>query len=73
MVKGNDSDPSVIRKLDKRHQERHIHTVEKYGKGSVMVCGCFWAGGLGPLSFLEGFQTIYLNAYVNFLSKGFNP
>ncbi|KAI8391680.1 uncharacterized protein BYT42DRAFT_629540 [Radiomyces spectabilis] len=43
----------------------------KYGKGSIMVWGCFWEGGLGPLVTLTGNvdQVKYVDCLTNrFLS-----
>ncbi|OAD69955.1 Homeodomain-like DNA binding domain-containing transcription factor [Phycomyces blakesleeanus NRRL 1555(-)] len=70
------SKPKLTRQQKKtqrgeRYQESHTLTKEKYGKGSVMVWGCFSAGGIGPLSFIE--ESVYHAAYVNCQSKNFNP
>ncbi|OAD67223.1 hypothetical protein PHYBLDRAFT_67357 [Phycomyces blakesleeanus NRRL 1555(-)] len=59
--------PCFEAKLNPRTEEEPAAEVWKRSKDGV---GFFWAGGLGPLSFLEGF--IDQDAYVNCLSKDFN-
>ncbi|OAD65669.1 hypothetical protein PHYBLDRAFT_119888, partial [Phycomyces blakesleeanus NRRL 1555(-)] len=71
MVKGNDSDASVICKTRERFQQRHIFPTVKFGKGSVTVCGCFWTGGSRPLVALEG--SVNKDVYVDCLSNDFDP
>ena len=36
-----------------------------------MIWGCFWAGGFGPLAFVDGF--VDQDAYINILAKKFMP
>ena len=70
-IVGNDGGARVLRRIGERYQERHVVTTVKFGKGSVMVWGCFWAGGLGPLVVMEG--SVDQDAYVNCLAKHFIP
>ena len=41
------------------------------GKGSIMIWGCFWAGGFGPLAFVDG--SVDQDAYINILARKFMP
>jgi transposase len=52
-VMGNDGGVRVLRKVNERYEERHIVSTVKFGKGSVMIWGCFWAGGVGPLKVMD--------------------
>lgn len=70
-VTGNDAGARVIRKQGERYKESNILQTDKFGKGSVMVWSCFWAGGLGPLVILE--ENVNQDVYVNLLSKNFIP
>ncbi|CEP16822.1 hypothetical protein [Parasitella parasitica] len=48
-VNGSDGRIRVIRKEGKRFSPYHVHKTVKFGNGSIMIWGCFWAGGLGPI------------------------
>ncbi|KAG1455442.1 hypothetical protein G6F56_007063 [Rhizopus delemar] len=54
-----------------RYRNKFILPTFKFGKGSVMVWGCFWAGGLGQLMTLKG--SVDQDKYVNCLSQEFLP
>ncbi|KAF1797684.1 hypothetical protein FB192DRAFT_1263994, partial [Mucor lusitanicus] len=41
------------------------------GSGSVMIWGCFWEGGLGPLVVMKG--SINQEGYISCLSNHFLP
>jgi len=71
MVVGNDGGVRVIRKEGERYLAQHILHTHKFGKGSVMVWGCFWAGGIGPLATLTG--TVDQDKYVDCLATHFLP
>ncbi|CEP14482.1 hypothetical protein, partial, partial [Parasitella parasitica] len=43
----------------------------KFGKGSIMLWGCFWYGGIGPLVALMG--KIDQDVYVSCLANNFLP
>lgn len=62
----------MIRKAVERYSlDEHIKLVTKFGKGSVMLWGCFWAGGFGPLVFVDG--SMNQDAHVNLLAKNVPP
>ena len=63
-LRHNDGGVRVIRKKGERYHS-------KFGKGSVMVWGCFWSGGLGPLVTLKG--SVDQDKYVDCLSQKFLP
>ena len=71
MIVGNDGSIRVARKEGERYLDQHILHTYKFGKGSVMVWGCFWAGGIGPLVTLTG--NIDQDKYVNCLADHFLP
>ncbi|KAG0162793.1 hypothetical protein DFQ30_001263, partial [Apophysomyces sp. BC1015] len=50
----NDAGVRMLRKYGDRYQERHIVETRKFGVGSAIVWGYFWAGGLGPLVVMDG-------------------
>lgn len=54
-----------------RCEDRHVIGTHRFGIGSVMVWGCFWAGGLGPLITLKG--NIGQNRYIDCLAGHFLP
>ncbi|OAD81432.1 Homeodomain-like DNA binding domain-containing transcription factor [Phycomyces blakesleeanus NRRL 1555(-)] len=54
VLEGNDGGARAIRKVGERFKEENIIEGTKWGKGSVMIWSCFWAGGFGPLVFLDG-------------------
>ena len=60
-----------MRKPGERYNSDHIVPTTKWGKGSVMIWSCFWAGGFGPLVFCEG--NVDQDAYVDILAKSFMP
>jgi transposase len=70
-VEGYYGGARVLRMVGERYEERHITPTTKWGKGSVMVWSCFWAGGFGPFVFVDGSVDQY--AYVNVLSEKFLP
>ncbi|KAG1443513.1 hypothetical protein G6F56_010648 [Rhizopus delemar] len=63
-LKHNDGGVKVIRKMDERYRNKFILPTFKFGKGSVMVWGCFWAGDLGPSVTLKG--SVDQDKYVNY-------
>ena len=71
MLVGNDGGIRVVRKAGERYLEQHVLHTHKFGKGSIMVWGCFWAGGLGPLVTLTG--TVNQEKYVDCLANNFLP
>ena len=70
-VQGSDGRVRVIRKEGERYHPNLVMKTVKFGNGSVMVWGCFWAGGLGPLVTMKG--NINQEAYINCLSNNFLP
>lgn len=70
-VQGSDGRVRVIRKEGERYHPDMVKKTVKFGNGSVMIWGCFWAGGLGPLVVMKG--TINQEAYINCLSNHFLP
>ncbi|OBZ81154.1 Transposable element Tc1 transposase [Choanephora cucurbitarum] len=44
----------VIRQQCQAYKEEFTVPTEKFDKGSVMLWGCFWRGGAGPLVFVDG-------------------
>lgn len=70
-VEGYDGGARVLRKVGERYQAEHIKPTSKWGKGNVMIWGCFWSGGFGPLVFID--QTVNQDAYINILSNKFLP
>jgi hypothetical protein len=70
-IVGNDGGARVLRMEGERFQERHIKETVKFGKGSVMVWGCFWAGGVSPLVVVE--DTMNQDSYVKILADHFLP
>lgn len=70
-VEGYDGGARVTRKAGERYNIEHIKSVSKFGQGSVMLWGCFWAGGFGPLVFVDGAMS--QDAYVNLLAENFLP
>ena len=58
----------VIRKFKERYEERNTIPTVKFGCGSVMVWGCFWGGGFGPLKVID-VGTVNQDEYVNILAK----
>lgn len=70
-VEGYQGGARVLRKVGERYEERHVVSTTKWGNGSVMVWGCFWAGGFGPLVFING--TVKQEDYVNILAQKFHP
>ena len=58
----------VLRKTGERYEDRHCLSTVKWGGGSVMVWGCFWRGGFGPLVVCpEG--TLNQEKYIEILSE----
>jgi hypothetical protein len=70
-VKGYGERARVLCKVGERYHLQHIVPTKKLGKGSVMIWSCFWAGGFGPLVFIDG--NVDQDAYVNILSHMFLP
>ncbi|CEG78709.1 hypothetical protein RMATCC62417_13277 [Rhizopus microsporus] len=71
IVMGNDSFGKVISKEGERYQEHYIMPTLKFGKGSMMVWGCFWPGGYGPLVTLK--DSVDQAAYTKCLEDHFLP
>ena len=70
-VEGYGGGTRVFRKVGERYQPQHIVPTTKWGKGSVMIWSCFWAGGFGPLVFID--SSVDQDAYFNILSQKFLP
>lgn len=70
-LRHNDGGVRVIRKRGDRLRSKYVLPTFKFGKGSIMVWGCFYGGGLGPLVTLKG--SVNQDAYVNCLSQKFLP
>ena len=70
-LRHNDGGARVFRKIGERLKKRFVLPTFKFGKGSVMVWGCFWAGGLGPLVTMTG--DINQDKYVQCLSDHYVP
>ncbi len=64
---GNDGKRRVWRKPNTALLERNLNPTVKHGGGSVMVWGCFSAGGVGSLEFIEG--NMDSTMYVDILKK----
>lgn len=71
VVVGNDGGTKVIRKKGERYLDEHILHTHKFGKGSIMVWGCFWFGGIGPLVTMTG--TVNQEKYIDCLANHFLP
>ncbi|OAD68942.1 Homeodomain-like DNA binding domain-containing transcription factor [Phycomyces blakesleeanus NRRL 1555(-)] len=69
VLERNDGGARAIRKVGERFKEENIIEGTKWGKGSVMIWSCFWAGGFGPLVFLDG--NVNQDQYVNTLAQNF--
>ncbi|CEP06819.1 hypothetical protein [Parasitella parasitica] len=48
-VNGSDGRIRVFRKEGERLSPDHVHKIVKFGNVSILIWGCFWAGGLGPI------------------------
>jgi transposase len=70
-LRHNDGGVRIIRKKEERLLDQHVLPTWKFGKGSVMVWGCFWAGGLGPLVTIEG--KVDQEKYIDCLKTNFLP
>ena len=70
-LNGSDGRVRVIRKKGERFSPNHVRKSVKFGVGSVMIWGCFGAGGVGPLVTMKG--SIDQEAYVSCLSNHFLP
>jgi transposase len=70
-LRHNDGGIRVIRKKGEKLPNQHVIPTWKFGQGSVMVWGCFWAGGLGTLVTLKG--KIDQEKYIECLSQEFLP
>jgi hypothetical protein len=70
-VFGYDGKPKVLRKQGERYESCHLLRTVKYGGGTLMVWSCFWAGGNGPLVFVDG--NMNHDSYVDCLSQQFLP
>jgi hypothetical protein len=62
---------TALRKQGERYESCHLLRTVKYGGGSLMVWSCFWAGGYGPLVFVDG--NMNQDSYVDCLSQKFLP
>ncbi|KAG2206526.1 hypothetical protein INT47_008543 [Mucor saturninus] len=65
-VTGSDGGARVIRKVGERYQERNVIPTTKWGGGGVMIWGCFYKGGFGSLTKIDG--TVNQEEYVNILA-----
>ena len=70
-VEGYRGGARVVRKAGERYQADHVVSTTDWGEGSVMIWGCCWAGGVGPLAFVDG--SVDQDAYINILAKKFMP
>lgn len=66
---GHAGAPRVIRKEGQRYDAKNVVSTTKWGVGSVMVWGCFWGGGFGPLWFFE--KSVDQDEYIDCLSKNY--
>lgn len=64
-IEGYDGGARVLIKAGERYLPQHVKPTTKWGKVSVMLWSCFWAGGFGPLVFTDG--AVDQDAYVNIL------
>ena len=58
----SDTDQFVWREPNKRLDPKHIEGTFKFGKGSVLVWGCFSSKGLGDLVFIDVIMDKWLAA-----------
>ena len=67
-VSGNDRTPLVLRKEGDRYESCHTLLSVKFGDSSLMVWSCFWAGGLGPLVFIDDNmnQKLYIEVLLQY-------
>ncbi|CEP16228.1 hypothetical protein, partial, partial [Parasitella parasitica] len=70
-VNGSDGRIRVIHKEGGRFSPDHFLKTVKFGNGSIMIWGCFWAGGLGPIAIMKG--SVNQDVYVDCLSNHFLP
>lgn len=70
-VIGADGGVRVLRRVGERYKEELTVPTTKFGKGGVMVWGCFWKGGVGPLVAVDG--TMNQAKYIEVLSENFQP
>lgn len=66
-VEGYDGRARVIREVGERYNTEHIKPASKSGEGNVMLWGCFWVGGVGPLAFVDSSMNQDTNVAENFL------
>lgn len=52
-------------------KKKHVIGIRKYGNGSEVIWGCFWAGDLGSLATLKG--NIGQDRYIDCLAEHFLP
>ena len=50
---GHNGKPKILRKQGKCYESCRPPRTVKYGVGSLTVWSCFWAGGYGPLIFVD--------------------
>lgn len=65
----SDGRTKVWRETQEKYLPACLRPVIQGGGGSIMVWGCFWYGGLGPLIILDG--AVDQTAYVNTLARHF--
>ncbi|CEP19521.1 hypothetical protein [Parasitella parasitica] len=70
-VNGSHGRIRVIRKEGERFSPDHVHKTMKFVNGFIMIWGCFWAGGLGPIVTMKG--SVDQDVYVDCLSNHFLP
>jgi hypothetical protein len=70
-VNGSDRRTRVNHKEGERFSPDHLLKTVKFGNGSIMIWGCFWTGGLGPIVTMKG--GVDQDVYVNCLSNHFLP
>jgi hypothetical protein len=70
-VDGSDGRTRVLRKVGERYEEQHTVETRKYKGGGVIIWSCFWAGGFGPLVFVDG--SIDQEKYIDTLAQEFHP
>ena len=63
---------NVLCRVEERYYLQLIVPMTKWGKRSVIIWSCFWAGGSEPLIFTDG-NNADQDAYVYILSQRFLP
>ncbi|CEP14303.1 hypothetical protein [Parasitella parasitica] len=70
-IVGNDGGARVLRKEGERYDSNHVIKTTKFGSGSLMLWGCFWSGGFGPLVVLDA--KVNQIEYIKCLQENYLP